>query len=195
MLLNASGYVSSEILTKAILRANKDRSPMSLPMCVDFDSVYEKHISSLYVRRNNVDNVTENTFYVTTPKQALINQSKLDRLPKEGSYFSILPGRNLDVEGMTCYSTELCVELIDIGHNAMPQIVSEIKSFILSLGVPRKCLDFVIAEKEGEGVEVWINLIKVGNVICFDTPNGITITVGTLAKEPLLSYAVEVATI
>ena len=194
MLLSASGYVSSEILTKAIVQASKNRSPITLPMCVDFDSVYQKHISHLYVRRNNVDNVTENTFYVTTHKQALINQSKMNRLPKTGSYFSILPGRNLDVEGMTCYSTEVSVELIDIGHNTLPQIVSEVKAFILSLGVASKHLDFVISEKEGEGVEVWVNLIKVGNVICFDTPNGFTITVGTLAREPLLSYAVEVAT-
>ncbi len=194
MLLSASGYVSSEILTKAILQASKDRKPLSLPMCVDFDSVYQSHISHLYVRRNNVDNVTENTFYVTTPKQAIINQSKMDLLPKSGDYFSILPCRSLDVEGMTCYSTEMCVELIDIGHNTMSKVVTEIKSFLVSLGIARKHIDFVISEKEGEGVEVWVNLIKVGNVICFDTPNGRTVTVGTLAKEPLLSYAVEVST-
>lgn len=77
MLLNASGYIDPNNIAVALSVITKDYRPLILPICVDFDSVYDRRCSSRFVPRSNVDNSVENTFYITQIKQSLVNQYKL----------------------------------------------------------------------------------------------------------------------
>lgn len=187
MFLNASGYVNPANIAGALSYVTNHYKPLTLPICVDFDSVYDAECASRFVPRSNVDNSVENTFYVTKIQQAVANQQKLGFLPSKGSFYALLPCLSLILENRNNYSNNLVLELITIGEHNLHQMISELKVIYLKLGLDRKDIDFISVDETR--VDVLINLIPVGSISTFQLPNGEIVTRATVVKEPIFSQS------
>lgn len=189
MFLNASGFINPANIAVALTNITKHYSPLTLPICVDFDSVYDVECASRFVPRSNVDNSVENTFYVTKIEQALINQQKLGNLPEKGSFYAILPCLSLILENRNNYSNNLVLEIVSIGEHRLPQMISEIKTIYVKLGIETKDINFIVPDEDVSKVEIWINLTCVGTLSTFELPDGNTVTRATVIKEPIFSQS------
>lgn len=107
----------------------------------------------------------------------------------------MLPCLSLILENRNNFSNNLSLELISIGEHKISEMITEIKSVYLALGIATRSVDFIVLEDENEvGFEILVNLIPVGTVTTFELPNGTTVTRATLIKEPIFSQCLNITT-
>jgi len=186
MLINATGYINPNNLATAIMVIAKKYKALPLPLCVDFDSAYDKNNPTKFVARTNVDNVVEDTFYITKIEQALINQQKLNNLPESGMFYVVLPLFSSKLESNTSFFSNIALEVISIGDNHLQDIISDIKRVFVELGLSSKNFEFIVEEDE---IRIEINGIFVGNISTLILPDDRVVQRGTVLSEPIFSYS------
>lgn len=184
MLLNFTGIVNTKLLLEVIDKIEGEYEPYNLPMCVDFNHVYDEKFPALCSTRSNADNANEITFYITSASQAVYNQADAG-LIKRGSYFSLVPVKSLTVENNFNYSVSLALEIFTYGKESFAVMLSKIKQIYTELGVPYQ----LEGDPEKGCLEFTVNGIMVGKINSKKLVNGDFLTTATVLHEPVFSSA------
>lgn len=186
MLINATGYINPHNLATAIMVVSKKYKALPLPICVDFDSAYDKNNPTKFVSRSNLDNVVEDTFYITKLEQAILNQQKLNNLPDNGLFYAVVPIFSSKLENTTNFFSNMTLEIISIDESKLQEMITDIKTVFVELGLSSRHFEFHVTET---GVDIEINNILVGTISTFTLPNDKVVIRATVIMEPIFSYS------
>ena len=186
MPLAFNGKINTDSILKAVAILQNNFKTYNLPICVDFDHVFDQNSPTKCIARSNIDNPKENLFYVTNPSQAVINQVRSGLLTS-GKYFSLLPCRSLSLEDTTHYSNSLIVAAYVVAEtDPITELAREVKSLYNAMGIS---YTIFTCEDMTHCMEFIVNGIVVCRVECYAV-NEKYIAVATVIVEPTFSYAV-----
>lgn len=186
MLLAFTGKINTNAIVTAIDTLRHDYQSQNLPICVDFDHVFDPNAPRPCIARSNIDNPREHLFYVTNPSQAILNQVE-SRIILNGKYFSLIPCKSIAIEDSKNYANNLMLEAYIISDKEeSATIVNTIKTIYDSLGVVYTC---VAPEKNPESVEFIVNGIVVSKVYIHKVGESTVLTTATVIGDPIFSYA------
>lgn len=186
MRLASSGKINTTTILLAVNVLSRQYSATSLPVCVDFDHVFDIANPTRCAARSNVDNPSENLFYITKPSQTILNQVEANCfLP--GKYFALMPCKSLAIEDSANYANNLVLTAFIISEqNESADLVAVVKSVYDAMG-----LIYTMREDEDTPhlTEFLINGISVCQVETVER-EGKFISMATVVSEPVFSYAV-----
>ena len=190
MLLAFNGKINTNAIVKAIELLDKEYQPQNLPICVDFDHVFDPVSPSRCIARSNIDNPRENLFYITKPSQAIMNQYHSGLL-LPGKYYSLIPCKSLAIEDSKNYNNNLYVEAYIVSaQEETVHLVKTVKSVYDALGVAYTC---AICEDEAHCVVFTVNGITVSKVVAKAVNEDTYVTTATVLADPIFSYAVSLS--
>ncbi|ATI15788.1 histidyl tRNA synthetase [Escherichia phage vB_vPM_PD06] len=186
MRLAFNGKISTANILSAVGLLGKKFTPFSLPVCVDFDHVFDINNPSRCIARSNIDNPSENLFYITKPSQAILNQWEAG-LIKPGKYFALLPCKSLAIEDSLNYANNLVVTAFIVSEKEeTAALANTVKSLYDALGVTYTTF---VCEDIPHCVEFVVNGVTVCRVETTQDED-VFITVADVISEPVFSYAV-----
>ena len=185
MRLAFTGKINTANILFVVGLLQKHFTVFNLPVCVDFDHVFDPANPTRCIARSNIDNPKENLFYVTDAAQAVLNQMDADLLVP-GKYFSLLPCKTLAIEDSVNYANNLVVAAFIVSENdSTSDMANVVKGVYDALGVnylthicedTAHCVDFTI-----NGIRVCrVKTKKVGEYF---------VTVANVLSEPVFGYA------
>ncbi|WNL63282.1 hypothetical protein [Citrobacter phage Tr1] len=185
MRLASSGKINTSTILTAISFIGRHFTPCSLPICVDFDHVFDFDNPSRCIARSNIDNPTENLFYITKTYQSVLNQVEAGVIAP-GRYFALLPCKSLEIENSHTYANNLAVTAFIVSHNdETDDLISSVLSVYDLMGVTsttRSCND------KANCTEFFVNGVPVGRVVTVEIGD-LYASVATVLHEPVFSYA------
>lgn len=138
------------------------------------------------IARSNIDNPSENLFYITKPSQAILNQWEAG-LIKPGKYFALLPCKSLAIEDSLNYANNLVVTAFIVSEKEeTAALANTVKSLYDALGVTYTTF---VCEDIPHCVEFVVNGVTVCRVETTQDED-VFITVADVISEPVFSYAV-----
>lgn len=177
MRLASSGKINTLNILTATSLLNGEFAPANLPICVDFDHVFDLTNPSRCFARSNIDNPTENLFYITRSSQPVLNQVEAGII-LPGKYFAILPCKSTAIEDTVNYGNNLVVTAFIVSDKDCTEELTEtIKSIYDRMGVAYNVLtnpdkpryaEFMVHGVIVCGVETFVvgdNYVSVANVI------------------------------
>lgn len=186
MPLAFNGKINTDTVLTAVQILSKHFQSYNLPICVDFDHVFDQTAPTKCIARSNIDNPKENLFYITKPSQAVLNQVRSGLL-NEGKYFSLLPCKSLAFEDTTHYSSSLVVTAYIISQeDPIVALANEVKHVYNAMNV---VYTIFTCEDMTHCVEFIVNGITVCRIECCEVDDKY-IAVATVIVEPTFSYAV-----
>lgn len=184
-----TGKVNTNNILQTVNILAKDYTPFNLPICVDFDQVFDITSPARCISRNNIDNPSENLFYVTKPIQAVINQVKT-KLVADGKYFSLLPCQSTQIEDTMHYANNLVVSAFIVSDTEeIHALCKTVKAIYDSLQTTY-CVH--VCEDAPHCVSFFINGICVCRVEAVDVLEK-KVTVASIMSEPMFSKVVSIA--
>ena len=181
-----TGKINAGLIFTAVSILSKKFKVVNLPVCVDFDHVFDPSNPTRCIVRSNVENPTENLFYVTKPSQSILNQVEAKLIPN-GKYYSFLPCKSVEAENSNTFANNLSVFVFFVSQeDETDEMVATVRSLYDSLGVVysqqvcennKACVDFII-----NGICV----CRVESFWLHDT----YVTVAEVISEPRFSHAV-----
>lgn len=185
MRLASTGKINTTNVLTAISILGKTFLPANLPICVDFDHVFDPANPTRCFARSNIENPTENLFYVTDASQSILNQVESGILLL-GKYFAILPCKSVAIEDGVTYANNLVVTAFIVSEiDSTAELVSVVKSVYDAMGVAYKAST---SEDSPQCVEFVVNGVTVCKVQTF-VVNDQYVTVADVIAEPVFSIA------
>lgn len=187
MLLAFNGKINTNAIVTALKILDKDFQTHNLPICVDFDHVFDPIFPTRCIARSNIDNPRENLFYVTKPYQAIKHQLDTGLL-LPGKYYSIIPCKLNTIEDSKTFANNLYVEAYIVSEQDDTSLLTEtIKSIYDALGITYTCS---VCEDEVHCVAIAINGIVVSKVCSRQVSETTFLTTATVIADPIFSYAI-----
>lgn len=180
MKLAASGKIDTASIASALAFLNKDFKTTSLPICVDFDHVFDVETPMRCFARSNIEDLMEGLFYITEPSQAILNQIEMGFFGN-GRFMTLLPCKSWAIEDSTHYANNLFLTIFTIGLEDKSFMRSRIEKIYAGLGMP-----FIVETLHGNVVfkVKGITVCVISTIMVGDVP----VTLADVIVEPLLSY-------
>lgn len=185
MRLASTGKINTTNVLTAIGLLSKHFVPANLPVCVDFDHVFDIASPSRCFARSNIENPNENLFYIVKPSQSILNQVESKIIPT-GKYFSILPVKSIAIEDSVNYANNLVVTAFIVSEqDSTAELSNVVKSVYDAMGVTYATY---VCEDIPHCVEFVINGVTVCRVETFLVKN-YYVSVANVISEPVFSIA------
>lgn len=185
MRLAFTGKISTSSILTAVGVLSKSFTVCNLPICVDFNHVFDPANPTRCIARSNIDNPKENLFYITKASQAVLNQVE-SGIILPGKYFSLLPCKSLAIEDGGNYANNLVVAAFIVSEQDSTATLSHVvKSVYDAMGVTYL---ISVCEDTPHCVEFIINGASVCRVETF-LVNEVYVTVANVVSEPVFSHA------
>ncbi len=185
MRLASTGKINTTNVLTAIGLLSKNFVPANLPVCVDFDHVFDIANPSRCFARSNIENPSENLFYIVKPSQAILNQVEAGII-LPGKYFSILPVKSIAIEDGVNYANNLVVSAFIVSEQeSTSELSAVVKSVYDAMGVKYTTLT---SEESPHWVEFVVNGVTVCRVETFLVEDNY-VTIGNVISEPVFSIA------
>ena len=185
MRLASTGKINTTNVLTAVGLLSKHFVPANLPVCVDFDHVFDPTSPSRCFARSNIENPSENLFYIVKPSQAVLNQVRAGII-LPGKYFSLLPCKSIAIEDSVNYANNLVVAAYIVSEqDPTAELANVVKSVYGAMGVAYTtfvcedaphCVEFVVNGVTVCKVETWL-------------VNDYYISVSNVVSEPVFSVA------
>lgn len=186
MRLASSGKINTTTILLAVNVLNRQYSATSLPVCVDFDHVFDIANPARCAARSNVDNPSENLFYITKPSQTILNQVEANCI-LPGKYFAMLPCKSLAIEDSANYANNLVLTAFSVSvEDETADLVAAVQSVYDAMGLVYTVNQ---SEETPQYTDFVINGITVGQVETLQRGDKF-ISIATVVSEPVFSYAV-----
>lgn len=181
-----TGKINAGLIFTAVSILSKKFKVVNLPICVDFDHVFDPMNPTRCIVRSNIDNPTENLFYITSPSQSILNQVEARLIPN-GKYYSFLPCKSVDIEDSATFANNLSVFAFFVSdEDETEEMVATVKSLYDSLGV---AYSFQVCEDYKSCTDFIINGIVVCRVESYWLHDAY-VTVAEVISEPKFSHAI-----
>lgn len=181
-----SGKINTSIILAASGIASKSFKPANLPVCVDFDHVFNPMNPARCIVRSNVENPSENLFYITSPTQSILNQVEA-KILQEGKYFSLLPCKSVAIEDSLNFANNLVLSLFIVSDvDQSPTLVTAVRHIYDTLGISYQCK---MCEEDKACQDFYVNGVNVCRVESFWVHDTF-ITVADVISEPVFSHAI-----
>lgn len=185
MRLASTGKINTSNLMSAVAILSKQFVPANLPICVDFDHVFDLASPSRQFARSNIENPSENLFYVTKPSQAILNQVEAGIIT-HGKHFSLLPCKSIAIEDSVNYANNLVVAAFIVSEQeATAELANVVKSVYDAMGV---AYTISLCEDTPHCVKFIVNGITVCRVETFLVKDSF-VSVADVISEPVFSIA------
>jgi len=185
MRLASTGKINTSTVLTAVGLLGKQFTPANLPICVDFNHVFDPVNPSRCFARSNIENPSENLFYVTKSSQAILNQVEAKIIP-HGKYFSLLPCKSTAIEDSVNYANNLMVTAFIVSEeDSTAALASVVKSVYDAMGVVYSTF---MCEDKAHCVEFMINGITVCRVETILVDDSY-VTIADVIAEPVFSIA------
>lgn len=185
MRLASTGKVNTTNVLTAIGLLGKTFLPANLPICVDFDHVFDPANPTRCFARSNIENPSENLFYVTEVSQSILNQVEAGVI-LPGKYFSLLPCKSVAIEDGVTYANNLVVGAFIVSElDPTAELANVVKSVYDAMGVVYKVN---LCEDSPHCVKFVVNGVKVCVVETFKV-NDYYVTTADVISEPVFSIA------
>ncbi len=186
MRLASTGKINTTNVLTAVGLLNKQFIPANLPICVDFDHVFDIANPSRCFARSNIDNPTENLFYVTRSSQAVLNQVE-SGIILPGKYFSLLPCKYTAIEDSVNYANNLVVTAFIVSEeNSTKALAEAVQNVYDNMNVTYN----ILAHDDNPN---YIEFVVHGVVVCgveTFTVGDKYVSVANVVSEPVFSQAV-----
>lgn len=184
MHLASTGKINTTNILVGVELLSKEFTATSLPVCVDFDHVFDINNPSRCIARSNIENPSENLFYIVNPMQSVLNQVEAGMI-SEGKYFSLLPCRSHELESSSSYSNNLvlCAFIIS-KNNPTADLANIVKTVYDAMGIKYM---ISVCEDIPNCVEFIVNGITVCRVETKYKEDKY-VTTASVITEPVLSY-------
>ncbi|BDU12083.1 hypothetical protein [Escherichia phage phiWec179] len=180
-----TGKINSGIILAAAGIISKTFKVANLPECVDFDHVFNPLNPSRCVVRSNVENPNENLFYVTSPSQSILNQVEA-KIITEGSYFSLLPCKSVEIEDSITFANNLVLTMFMVSDkDCGDDMVLAVRNVYDTLGIAYSCK---LCDDYKSCSDFYINGVRVCRVESYWVQDTY-ITVANVINEPMFSHA------
>lgn len=183
-----TGKINTGTILAAAGIISKTFKVANLPECVDFDHVFNPMNPSRCIVRSNVENPSENLFYVTKPSQSILNQVEA-KILGNGSYFSLLPCKSVEIEDSVTFANNLVLSMFIVSdEDKTEEMIVAIKHLYDTLGVAYSCK---LCDDDKSCSDFYINGIRVCRVESYwkqDT----YVTVANAITEPMFSHAMAI---
>lgn len=185
MRLASTGKINTTNVLTAVGFLSNHFVPANLPICVDFDHVFDPMNPSRCFARSNIENPSENLFYITKPSQTVLNQVESGVISL-GKYFSILPCKSTAIEDSVNYANNLMVAAFIVSEqDTTAELANVVKSVYDAMGVAYKTS---VCEDTPHCVKFVVNGITVCRVETFLVKD-LYVSVADVIAEPVFSIA------
>ncbi len=185
MRLASTGKINTTNVLTAVGLLSKHFVPANLPVCVDFDHVFDPTSPSRCFARSNIENPSENLFYIVKPSQAVLNQVRAGII-LPGKYFSLLPCKSIAIEDSVNYANNLVVAAYIVSEqDPTAELANVVKSVYDAMGVAYK---IAMCDDSAHCVKFVVNGITTCVVETFQVED-YHVTVADVISEPVFSIA------
>ncbi len=185
MRLASTGKINTTNVLTAITTLGKIFLPANLPICVDFDHVFDPATPTRCFARSNIENPTENLFYVTNSSQSILNQVESGILLL-GKYFAILPCKSVAIEDSVTYANNFVVVAFIVSElDSTAELANVVQSIYDAMGISYKISTY---EDDPQHIDFVVNGVTVCKVETF-VVNNQYVTVADVIAEPVFSIA------
>lgn len=185
MRLASTGKINTSNILTAVGLISKNFVPANLPVCVDFDHVFDPTCPSRCFARSNIENPSENLFYIVKPSESILNQVEAGVI-LPGKYFSLLPCKSTAIENSINYANNLIVAAYIVSEQeSMVELANVVKSVYDAMGVT-----YITSTPEDNPLRMdfVINGVTVSRVETFLVDN-YYVSISNIISEPVFSIA------